>query len=272
MYPEAIGSFRNAISLDFMRRLLTTGALACVLICAAGSVHAQAGPPMITDDPAVPGSGNWEVNVALTGSHSADAWEGEAPLLDINYGVGENIQLKYEVPIVVQHEEVTRSGLGNSMAGVKWLFHDAAGEDGWVISTYPQVEFRNPGSHSVRRGLAEEGTDFFLPLEFERSFGSVVFGAEVGHDFRSRSRGGDGWAGGIVLGTEIREGTELMAELHGESASSLGRNAVAVNFGGRFALGTHFALLASVGRDLHNALEDRATVFGYLALQITTPE
>ncbi|HEY0182922.1 MAG TPA: hypothetical protein VGC09_08960 [Rhodopila sp.] len=255
--------------MDFMRKLLAAGALACVLTCAAGSAHAQAGPPMITDDPAVPGPGNWEVNVALTGRHSADAWEGEVPLLDINYGVGEHIQLKYEVPVVVQHEQGTRSGLGNSMAGVKWLFHDA-GEDGWTISTYPQVEFRNPGSNSVQRGLAEEGTDFFLPLEFERSFGSVVLGAEVGHDFRSR--GGGGWAGGVVLGTEIRHGTELMAELHGESASSLDRNAVAVNFGGRFALGTHSALLASVGRDLHNALEDRASVFGYLALQITTPE
>ncbi|MFT3762254.1 MAG: hypothetical protein QM761_06500 [Pseudoxanthomonas sp.] len=216
-----------------------------------------------------PGPGNWEVNIAFTGKHSADVWEGETPLLDINYGVGETIQLKYEVPWVMQHEEDTRSGPGNSMVGVKWRFFDA-GEKGWVVSTYPQLEFRNPGSGSVRRGLAEDGTDFFLPLELERDFGSFVFGAEVGHDFRTR--GGDGWAGGIVLGREVRDGAELMAEVHGESDSSLGRNAVAVNFGGRFALGPRSALLVSVGRDLHNALEDRATAFGYLALQLATPE
>jgi hypothetical protein len=260
-----MNSSRPSAPLDLLRRLPTLLALAG----AAGTAHAQAGPPMITDDPGVPGPGHWEVNVALTGRHGGNAWEGEAPLLDVNYGVGDALQFKYEVPWVVRHEGATRSGPGNSMVGVKWRFHDGGG-DGWAVSTYPQLEFRNPGSHSVRRGLAEAGTDFFLPLELERSFGNVVFGAEVGHGFRSR--GGGGWAGGVVLGTEIRAGTELMAELHGESAASPGRNALAINFGGRFALGPHATLLASVGRDLHNGLEDKASLFGYLALQLTTPE
>lgn len=253
--------------MDFVRRLPLFVALAC----AVGAAHAQAGPPMITDDPGVPGAGNWEVNVALTARHGAGAWEGEAPLLDINYGVGESIQLKYEVPWVVQREdgESARSGAGNSMIGVKWIFHDG-GEEGWTVSTYPQLEFRNPGSHSARRGLAEDGASFFLPLEFERNLGSVVVGGEVGHTFSSE--GEDGWAAGIVLGKEVRQGAELMVELHGESASSLGRNETALNFGGRFTLSRHLALLASVGRDLHNGLEERASAFGYLALQVTTPE
>jgi hypothetical protein len=38
-------------------------ALAC-LFADILTVHAQGGPPMITDDPGTPGNGQWEINVA----------------------------------------------------------------------------------------------------------------------------------------------------------------------------------------------------------------
>src|SRR6478672_7444093 len=36
--------------------------------------HAQAGPPLITNDPDTPGPGAWEINIAATGDRTGDAW------------------------------------------------------------------------------------------------------------------------------------------------------------------------------------------------------
>jgi hypothetical protein len=76
-----------------VRRLFPLAGLIWCRISAA-----QGGPPMITDDPGTPGDGHWEINLAASARHSATTSEGEVPLLDVNYGLGERIQLKYEVP------------------------------------------------------------------------------------------------------------------------------------------------------------------------------
>jgi hypothetical protein len=250
-----------------MRRLRTSilfAALALPLFW-AHVAHAQGGPPMLTDDPATPGPGHWEVNVAATAAHRHASTEGESPLLDINYGVGERIQLKYEVPWVSQREDgETHSGLGNSLLGVKWRFYDA-GEHAWQISTYPQVEVHNPGSRSVERGLAEEGTGVLLPLEFQREFESYGINFEVGRELRSR--GEDSWFGGFVAGREFSERLELMAEVHGEAAAR--DSALALNVGGRFALNEQGSLLFSAGHELYNDFEGRTALFGYIGWQMT---
>jgi hypothetical protein len=53
---------------------------------------------MLTEDPATPGPGKWEVNIALTydGADEGDWYE--SPLVDINYGIGERLQLNYAIP------------------------------------------------------------------------------------------------------------------------------------------------------------------------------
>lgn len=53
---------------------------------------------MVTDDPGTPGGGHWEINLAWTGEHSSGETTQDAPLLDLNYGVGDRLQVKYEVP------------------------------------------------------------------------------------------------------------------------------------------------------------------------------
>ncbi len=62
------------------------------------AVLAQGGPPLITDDPGTPGDGNWEINIAFTAEKRKTVRSYENPILDINYGLGDRIQLKYEVP------------------------------------------------------------------------------------------------------------------------------------------------------------------------------
>src|ERR1043166_9252312 len=54
-------------------------------------------PPLDVDDTGTPGCNAWEVNIVTSGEFGK-SMSLETPLLDINYGVGDNIQLKWEVP------------------------------------------------------------------------------------------------------------------------------------------------------------------------------
>ena len=74
----------------------------------AAQVFAQGGPPLLTDDPGTPGNRNWEINIASTHFRSPGEREIEAPLLDINYGLGDRIQLKYELPYLFDSDEGAR--------------------------------------------------------------------------------------------------------------------------------------------------------------------
>src|SRR5438105_2551565 len=76
-------------------------------------VSAQGGPPLITDDPGTPGSGHWEINLALTTEQTRRERLFALPLVDINYGLGERIQLKCETPWLLRQGSGTLSGLGS---------------------------------------------------------------------------------------------------------------------------------------------------------------
>src|ERR1700722_12967106 len=79
--------------------------------------NAVGGPPLLTDDPDTPGPNHWEINLAITSEETANESRFEAPLLDLNYGVGEHIELEYELPLVVLNarNEGTCAGFGNSV-------------------------------------------------------------------------------------------------------------------------------------------------------------
>lgn len=168
-----------------------------ILMAAYGSgVRAQGGPPMLTDDPGTPGDEHWEINIAALTGLAAGVRTYQLPLIDVNYGVGERLQLKYEQPFLVEHESgASRSGMGNSLLGVKWRFYDA-GQGAWQISTYPQMQFNYPGSASPRRGLAEAGTSVLLPVEFAKSYGEFGLDFEVGRWLRPSGQG-DSWIGAL---------------------------------------------------------------------------
>src|ERR1019366_112961 len=94
-------------------------ALGCALfLLATGRAPAQGGPPLVTDDPGTPGRGNWEVNVAATLDRTSLASSWGTPLVDANYGWGERVQLKLEMPFaVVSGADGTRGGIGNPLFG-----------------------------------------------------------------------------------------------------------------------------------------------------------
>src|SRR5579863_2640530 len=139
-----------------------------LLVVSAEFGRAQGGPPFITDDPGTPGNKHWEINLGWVGNHNPGISSYQVPDVDLNYGWGDRIQLKYEIPLAVTTDQhnTTRAGLGESFPGVKWRFfeHHTPGETPshknmtFSLGTYPQVYINNP-TRSVQRGIVENGPE-----------------------------------------------------------------------------------------------------------------
>src|ERR1700722_10756496 len=229
--------------------------------------NAVGGPPLLTDDPDTPGPNHWEINVALTSEKNADAWRFETPLIDLNYGIGEHLELTYEVPLVVldAENEATRGGIGNSLVGVKWRFLDQ--EKAWLDgSTYPQFEF-NHGNSSVDRGLAEAGWSLLVPFELGHKFGPLTVYSESG--FYLKPRRPNEWLYGIAAEYQISEKFSIMGEFHGGCNYRFRDDQLISNFGSRWQFHKNISLLASVGRDLRPNIPGDSGFLSYLALQFT---
>jgi hypothetical protein len=109
----------------------------CLLGGTAIASRAQGGPPFRTDDPETPGNKHWEINFGWIGDRNPAAGAYQVPDFDFNYGLGDRIQLKYELPIAIEEtrpQPATPSesaapgqvigGLGESLLGIKWRFYE----------------------------------------------------------------------------------------------------------------------------------------------------
>jgi hypothetical protein len=224
---------------------------------------------MLTDDPGTPGDGEWEVNFSVTMGHGRSDRSYEAPLLDINYGLGDRIQLKYEIPWLIlmldEHDNAVKTGLGNSEVGIKWRFLD---EDrhGVAMSVYPQVAFNNTSS-SADRGLVDSGTEFLVPFQVEKNWGKIGVNAELGYSFRKEDRGE--WVYGIALGYAFSQRLEVLAELHGTALRDFQEKDLVCNVGARWKLHDWVSVLASAGRSICGPKSKEVRYMGYLGLQFT---
>ena len=227
-------------------------------------VVAQGGPPLLTDDPETPGNRHWEINVAWTLSQKQNERLFAIPLIDINYGLGQHIQLKAEVPWLVLRGRgaKTQSGIGSANFGVKWRFLDKD-RHGFAMSTYPQLEIRTSAS-SVRRGLIEQGGELLLPVEISRELGSVTLNGELGYQVVQRDK--DEVLYGLVVGDEINKRLELVGEIHGTAKRNFADNELIFNVGGRFKMSKHYTLLFSTGRSLRT-VTGQPTLLAYVGCQ-----
>ena len=115
------------------------------------------------------------------------------PDIDINYGIGNRIQLKYEVPLGIAEMRGDSShvaaGLGNSLLGVKYRFYqrhsktrvrDGEREVKFSLSAYPQLLLNHP-TRAVARDIAEPAPQLLLPLEANANYGWIRISGEVGY-------------------------------------------------------------------------------------------
>ena len=220
---------------------------------------------MITDDPGTPGPGHWENNIAIAFEHRPHETAYDLPALDLNYGLGEHIQLTLQGgPVLLERSgHGLIGGLGGTEVAVKWRFLDEE-KSGFDASMFPRVLF-NITQSSVRRGLAEDGTRFQIPFQVAKTFGRFHADAECGP--RASTLGRSEWIYGIVGGVELAKTTMLMAELHGTSRMNFTRDVLTVNFGLRHQLTEARILIASIGHELRDPDQARSFI-GYLGVQL----
>jgi len=109
---------------------------------------------MATDDPGTPGDGKWEVNLGAIGTKKRDAWNVDVPDADINYGLGDRIQLNLDLPWTYTNAGGRwRAGVGDTSVGVKWRFLDKEQGHGIELSMYPRYE-TSLSNYSERIGVA----------------------------------------------------------------------------------------------------------------------
>ena len=74
------------------------------------------------------------------------------PDVDINFGLGDRIQLTYENAwLRVDNPSSLKYGLGQDQLGVKWRFYDNQ-DSGFAMSLFPQLSINNL-NNSVERGI-----------------------------------------------------------------------------------------------------------------------
>lgn len=254
--------FIKSINLKVFHRVLT---LVGLIGGAAWAAAAQGGPPMITDDTETVPKGHWEINTAFTIERGFDGRFFGTPLLDINYGLSKNTQLKVEIPWLVTRRNGQRgiSGLGNTNIGVRWRFRDEDEKHRVAVSIYPQIEFNNPTS-SVRRGLVDKGPEFLMPLQWQTMVGKFAVGGDVGYRFK---RGPDEIIYGFIVGRQLNESVEVLGEIHGTGPrAKLSDSEVVYNFGSRVKLTEHANLIFSAGKSVRSNFDPR--FIGYAGVQI----
>ena len=220
---------------------------------------------MITDDPGTPGNGKWEINLSVALEHRPGETSYDIPGIDLNYGIGEHLQLTLQgAPVLLKRSgRGAIGGLGGTEAAVKWRFLDED-KSGFDLSMFPRIIF-NVVQSSVRRGLAEDGTRFQIPFQAAKTFGRFHADAEFGP--LAITVGRSEWLYGIVGGVDLAKTTTLMAELHGTSRMNFARDVLTVNVGLRHEFTETRILIASVGHELRDPDQSLALI-GYFGVQL----
>jgi hypothetical protein len=229
-------------------------------------VLAQAGPPFLTNDPGTPGRANWEINVASMQTIARGSASYQVPQIDLNFGLGDAIQLTYEIPFVLDTGtgRPLQSGWGNGFPGIKWRFLDQ-GKDGWQMSVFPQVE--TGVSQSARdRGIGGAGPRYLLPVEISKKIGPLDVDFEAGyylpgHGAKERTLG-------LVAGRSVSDNLELDAEIYDDRVYDVGPHSTTVDLGGRYKLGRGFIALFMAGRSLDGFSNGQPEFIGYVGVQI----
>jgi hypothetical protein len=221
-------------------------------------------PPLDVDDTGTPGCNGWEINVVTSGE-LGKATSLETPLFDINYGIGDNIQLKAEIPYLVNRVDGASSGgVGSGELGIKHRFFEDESRD-LSIAVYPQLEFAVPGTAAEY----DEGTVFKLPVLMstrvsETSKGDIMLTANLGYNVSSNADTGHYLSGALGIGFPLSSRIAMMIEASTEQA--LGNNMAGVRdsvFKANAALvgrlNSHFMVFGAVGESYASAEEEDST-------------
>lgn len=225
-------------------------------------------PPLDVDDPATPGCNKWEVNLTASGDLSRQERIYELPLFDINYGIGDNLQLKYEVPNTLSDTE--SATVGDSKFGIKYQFY-GDDESRLQMAVYPQIQFPNPGRNADAAAPESYGSITTLPFLIAKrigrtSLGNVMLTGNAGYNLSTRADTANFVSAAVGIGTPLFGKTSILAEIATQQALSKDsdeprQQLVKSDLALMGPVGKHFVLFGSVGRSLVASDERDHTYF-----------
>jgi hypothetical protein len=237
------------------------------------TVLAQGGPPMLTDDSSTPGNGNWENNFSVGFQGTSKNYLLAFPQLDLNYGLGERIQLKIEAPWVKEGGEPLANKFDHITLGMKYMLLDED-SDGIFLSVYPQpiISF-NPDDHTNR---TEYG--IILPVAASKQFFKTGVNVQIGYQVLGSEKE---IFYGLVVDHPLGKYLLVLGEIH----STIGRKDVSgsfpddeiyfragtfVNLGIQFKPSDAYFINLAAGKDIESGpiFTSSAKYYGYLGLQL----
>lgn len=235
-------------------------------------------PPLVVDDPSTPGCNQWEINVVADGDLSRDQKNWKLPLLDINYGVGDNIQLKYELPYLrSQSDALSTSAVGESEVGLKYMFYEIE-QSKTQFAFYPQVSFVSSSADAVNRGLVSPGKIVTLPLLMAARIGQTTLGdvnltANLGYNISTKDDIANSMSAAVGVGMPLIHRLSIMGELSTEQALTKNSDDVReqdtrATIGMMGMVSKRFLLFGSLGHSLQasGSVEHLYTLAGFRIL------
>jgi hypothetical protein len=259
-------------------RLLAIPSLALAAGMACGG-PATAGPPFVTDDPEPVDFRHFEINSAAQGTLTHGARSGEAPSLDINYGLLPETQFHIGLfgPWQTQDGKASQFGYGDTEFGLKYRFV-AEDEAGWrpQVALYPNIDLP---TGDEARGLGAGHTRIFLPLWAQKTIGDWQTYGGGGYWINRYGDNRNYWFMGWTLLRKITDrltlGGEIFhqtADLNSEPAPTgngvSSRPSTGFNLGGYYILDENHSILFSAGRGLQNVPATNQFSY-YIGLQLS---
>lgn len=236
----------------------TTIKLACIALVLPAMARA-------TEDTGTPGPGGWESNIGLSAERQHGSWRHGLPEAELNYGLGERIQLVAGMPYVrvVEADGARSSGFGNINAGVKWRFWDDE-TSGAALAVFPRLSW-NASRATAARGLESPGYSLLLPVIAGFSRGDTGWYAEFGRNIVQQGR--SEWQAGFKVLHQCLPQLECRVELEHVRVPRDGGQTT-VRMGGKWRLTDGLVVNMSIGRDVAGNGEGRRNVVTYLGLQL----
>ena len=188
-----------------------TALLALIGLAAASEPEAAfpSSPPIGIDDAETVEAGHVEVNLTAGWSGRAEGWESEAPLVDGNLGLSDNVHINAEIPLVIQGGAGGLSAaLGNAAVACKVrILH----RPGLQLAIHPALDL--PSFHQ-EPGATGEPLVLTLPAVVDAALGSggLGLGAQLAHTW-APSTGEHGWGAALGLAHPLGETGVLMGDL-----------------------------------------------------------
>jgi hypothetical protein len=231
-------------------------------------VLAQGAPPLLTNDPGTPGAENWEINIGAMPVVTDNASSVQVPQFDINYGVGERIQLTFEVPFVWQStlSQPNATGWSNIYTGLKWRFLDH-GEKGWSVSTFPQFEFGGSQA-AVKSGIAVGGTRLLLPIEVEHPAGPIGVDVEAGYFVPLSADSREERILGFSFGHFFTPRFQAVGEIYDDKVMGVPLHSTTFDAGGTWMFHKGLQLLFMAGRSFSGNSSGQPEFLAYLGVRV----